>query len=240
MGIRYPCDLTICTIDGTDYDRIVASYDPDRYVHMMYNGMSKQLRNQLTALPQIRRLNEPVRILYMARLERYKRVHLAIQTVAKLKNDFGIPAVLRIIGSGSQKDYLNDLIRQLGLSEQVTIMPEVSHEAIVDQLSWADISMMLYSGGSLGNVMWESCLSGRLIATVDNGSTANVLQHSREALVVSDTDDLPQTLAAAIAKLQPDDIVYMTTHCRQKVAELITDWDSRIDREMSWIADRLS
>ena len=51
--IQNPCDLTICTEDGTEFDRAINKYSPNSKVYMLYNGINKRLKEKLTSIPVI-------------------------------------------------------------------------------------------------------------------------------------------------------------------------------------------
>jgi hypothetical protein len=99
--------------------------------------------------------------------------------------------------------------------------------------------MFLYEGGSLGNVMWEHGLAGRVICTVDNGETCSVFQDQQNALVVSDTESIVEDMAAKINTYLQTERQDLGREARKSVEKIIGTWEERFGKEFNWLESHL-
>jgi len=63
--IKSPCDLTICTEDGTQFDSAIKKYSPDAKVKMLYNGVNKKLRESLLNIPTVKIIDSKRQSIFM-------------------------------------------------------------------------------------------------------------------------------------------------------------------------------
>jgi len=233
LAIKIPADKIICTQDGTEYDKVFRHFNKKKHVDMLYNGMDWELRSKLLLLTETKKLpsNEPIRLVYIARLESYKRQHLALTVVDKLIHDYGrINIELLIVGTGAEQTRVEHLIEELNLAKHVKIIKEIKHSEMPAFLEKKHGAMFFYEGGSLGNVLWECALAGKLIMAVKNGSTANVV-NKYNGLISNDDEDFSTNMAGLINSYIDVDISHLTTMAKTTAADLIDTWDGRFDYE---------
>ncbi len=230
--INNPCDLTICTEDGTQFDLAIAKYSPDSKVQMMYNGVNTSLRKKLRSLDSVNRIDskKQINFCYIARLTYWKRQDLALEFIAQLKS-IGLNVQLDIYGRGEQEKFLRKKILQLDLVNEVSIKGSVAHENIPDLLSNYHVSMFLYDASNLGNAMWESSLAGRLIFTRDTGKTEEVFNLSN-AIIMKGTD-VENAVHDFVNILDKD--IDLAHKSRQTIHDLLPNWKDRFDEEMKII-----
>lgn len=84
---------------------------------------------------------DPLEILWVARLIPLKHPEYAVETAKYLK-DKGVPFRLKIIGGGEMEEALRDLIKQYGLTEEVTMCGFMSPEEVRDHMEKASIFLM--------------------------------------------------------------------------------------------------
>lgn len=238
LAIKRPCDLMIATQDGTAFDKVAQYFNPQINVKMLFNGMDRSMREKLLNHTPVTMLKSPLKICSISRLEPYKRHHLSIKLLESLVDDYGIDAHLIIIGTGSLENKIKELIKESKCANYIKLLKEVPHQKIIEKLEEFDLSIFLYEGGSLGNVMWENALSGRLICTVDNGETTLVFQDQYNAIVSPDDDQLISSLSQKInAILNSEKKLDLALTGRKKVAKRITTWEDRFEKEMALIRD---
>lgn len=240
IGIKNPCDLMICTQDGTAYDEVGKFFKSDFEVELLYNGMESKIRKQLLGYQNVSSYgnDSTIKIASIARLFPYKRHELSILLCKSLKEK-NIPTQLSIIGSGSEEKSLKALVVKLNLLNEVTFIPELSQVEMLDWLPSQDICTLFYAGGSLGNVMWECALAGRLIITVDNGRTSSVIHNDKNGIIFPDDERLVERCSKSIEKYLTKDISDLTYQLREDIAKIIPEWGIRFDREMDLIEKRL-
>ncbi len=241
LAIRQSSNLLLCTQDGTQFDEVVRFFDPKKKVDFLYNGMEKALKERLLKIPLVESLPKEaeIKICYIARLYPYKRQWLGIELMAELVHQLGVSNVrLNILGTGSEEEMLRQLVIDKKLEDKVHFIAEIPHDEIPDFVAEHHLSLFFYVGGSLGNTIWENALAGRLIATVDNGGTAEVFKDQVNGLIAADDADFPKVMAQKIKALIGRDLRPITGEGRRFVASIILDWEERFAKEMTLIEDR--
>lgn len=227
--IKKPCDITICTEDGTEFDKAINKYSPESKVHMLYNGINKELKQKLLSLPSIKTIDssKKIRFCYIARLTYWKRQDLALDILAKLKSK-GLNVSLDIYGKGETKKRLKSKIKKLDLSKEVTIKGSIPHAHVPTVLSNYEVGMFLYDASNLGNAMWESALSGRLIFTRNTGKTAHLF-NSNNSIIMSDinTQEVVDVFLALL-----DTKLTLAENSRRLIDNLLPSWEDRLEEEM--------
>ncbi len=236
LAIKYPADHVISTLDGTSYDKVFNHFNKNKEVILYYNGMEQKLRSQLLAQPATKVLSstKPIRLCYIARLESYKRVELGIELVSYLVHQKQIKnIVLSILGSGSEENKLKSLLSKLQLEDYVNFIPEMPHENLAEFIANEQVSLFFYEGGSLGNILWECAMAGKLILTVDNGDTADLFKDGKNCLIAQDNERLPQVMGDKLVALLDKDISAISEAGRKVVEKHIGTWEDRFDKEFS-------
>lgn len=241
LEIKYPCDITIATEDGTEIDKAFAKTNPNyRQLNLLYNGINQSLREQLLALPlPSLDTNQPIRLLSMARLTQWKRHDLAIQLVSALKKNSSLDIRLTIVGKGEQENDLTQMVKEKGLEEVVIFRKPVPRSKLATLIGLHDVAVVLYDASNLGNVMWECSLAGRLIVTRPTGKTASVYNDSN-AIVWG--DDAIEHLSEEIIRTldQGKALQRRTEQVRADINHLLPSWQERIEEEIRVITEAFS
>ena len=237
IGIKKPCDLVICTKDGTAYDEVARFFNPEIKVTLLYNGMEKKVRDQVLSYPVTKELssNQPIYIASIARLFYYKRHHLSIDLCKQLRAK-GLDVRLTIVGSGPELANLKNEAQPI--AEFVHFLPEMSQYEMLDWLKTQDVCTFYYAGGSLGNVLWECAMAGKLILTVDNGKTSDVIRHKENGILHLDNEELVEETVKSIEEYLDQDIEPITNRLRADIKAIIPEWEIRFEKEMKLIEER--
>lgn len=233
---KYPCDLTICTEDGTEFDRALEVINPKHRIHMLYNGMSDMLRRTLKSYDHVKRLDslKKIRMLSIGRLTHWKRHDLSIRVLHALRNHHQVDAELTVIGRGKLKRKLQNLAKSLHLEEVVIFKEGIAHATMPQEIAAHDIGLFLYDASNLGNALWETALSGRLLVVRDTGKTSTIFRDDVEAIIVQND---PDAIASSIAAKLNKDISNICRSGRWKVDALLPSWQNRIAEEMQLISE---
>lgn len=236
-AIKRPADVMIATQDGTAFDKVAQYFNPQSKVHMMYNGMDESLRNQLLNLDPITEIktDRPIYLCSISRIEHYKRHHLSIAITQQLKEKYHLDVNLLILGTGALSQEIQDIILTEQLSDYVHLEPEIPQNELPDLIEAYDLSFFLYEGGSLGNVMWEHALAGKVVCTVDNGETNRVFQDGKNAIMVEDTKEIVDDMALRIFEYLQSDHQNLGLAARSSVAEIIGTWEDRFGAEFRFL-----
>jgi colanic acid/amylovoran biosynthesis glycosyltransferase len=179
---------------------------------------------------------EAPRLLFVGRLIECKGLDVLIEALALIRSR-GLPAVLRVVGDGSQRRALESLVQRSGTRAAVAFLGSQPHERVRAELERADIvvvpSRTLPSGQSEGsNVVSKEAqaIGVPVVATNVGGLPETLPPQLRHELVPPDRPDL---LAARIAE------VWAQRERWPERVRLQRDW---IVSEFAWekIARRLS
>jgi glycosyltransferase involved in cell wall biosynthesis len=136
----------------------------------------------------------------VARLEGHKDQPTLIKATAILKKQ-GIQILVRLIGEGSKRPELEQLIQSLGLEAQVTLLG--MRRDIPEQLSQMDLFIFAAKPDEgFGIALAEAMAAGVPIVATNVGACREVLQDGRCGLLVKTGD--PQALADGIAQVLSD------------------------------------
>ena len=124
----------------------------------------------LAATPM--KTDRPV-ILVAGRLEPYKRVDLAIQAFARMRED----ARLVICGTGSHRPALERLVRELELTDKVSFLGQVSDEELRRWQRTATSTLSLSEREAFGLVLLEAVVAGSRVVASDIPAHAELAQH---------------------------------------------------------------
>ena len=240
LAIKIPADKVIATLDGTEYDKVFHFFNKtkERQPTLLYNGMDAKLRAKLLSFPIVKNWSSTARFCYIARLETYKRQELAIEIVDKLVHQYQWTNLeFTIVGSGSRADFLENLVSEKKLNTYVKFISEMPHQDIPNFLATQDAAFFFYEGGSLGNILWESALAGRLIITVDNAGTGLLFKNGINSLITPESADFVEVMASEIAAWKGVDLSGLSQASRELVAGLVPTWEERFEREFEMIFD---
>jgi colanic acid/amylovoran biosynthesis glycosyltransferase len=143
------------------------------------------------------------RILTVSRLHEDKGVTDAIYAVSQLVSNFPSETIeYRIAGNGPLQEPLRLLVRELGLSSQVTFLGAMDQSAVSSQMQEADIFLLTSIHEGLGMVLLEAQAVGLPIVATETGGIPEAVVPGRSALLVPPQD--PQAAAAALAECLRD------------------------------------
>lgn len=144
------------------------------------------------------RFSEPT-LLYLGRLERYKRVDLIVRAVAKL-GERSVPARLIIAGQGPMTPALQQLRTDLGLGARVELHGYVSEEEKRRLLRRSWIHVLTSSKEGWGISVLEAAACGTPTVASDSPGLRDSVIHERTGLLVphGDVDRLADALGTLI------------------------------------------
>ncbi len=149
-------DTVICI---SEYEKrlVETDFDATGKIIKIPNGLNlsefENLRSQKNEAKEDK--NKERILLYVGRLEEYKGVQYIIQSLPKLQ-DFR----LRIVGKGPYEKELHNMAEELGVSEKIEWLKNLSREELLECYVAADIFLMLSSHESYGITVAEALTSG--------------------------------------------------------------------------------
>jgi glycosyltransferase involved in cell wall biosynthesis len=178
-------------------------------------------------------------VLMLSRLAGSKRVDRGVVAVADLVHRYGRrDVVLLIAGEGGKRGELEALRRRLGVEPYVRFLGAVPHSDVYKYYTVADVFLNLYDVSNLGNPLIEAMCFGKPIVTIDDGSTAALLVHQENAILVDlrqITEDLPRWLSALLA--EPSLREKLGKAARATFDEKVLTWQARMALEERLLRD---
>jgi glycosyltransferase involved in cell wall biosynthesis len=182
-----------------------------------------------------------LRLITVGRLHPSKGHDLLLRALRRLvdgqkqRGDAATDLSLRIIGSGAQRDELESLTRELGLTSQVQFLGSLSEDQVIEQMADADVFVLASHAEPLGVVYMEAMAME--VATIGTaaGGVGEIITDGVDGLLVPPGDE--HRLADAIQRLIDDPPL------RRRLAKagrqtIMRSFDSRIGAETLW--NRLS
>ncbi|MFN0007527.1 MAG: glycosyltransferase family 4 protein [Planctomycetota bacterium] len=170
-------------------------------VRRLYNGVDLQ------AFRPDRRARDEGHVLSVGRLVEKKGFDVLFRALALLR-DRGVACRATIVGEGEERSALEALVRELSLSDRVTLTGALDQEAVRAEMSRATIFCQPCRVGQDGNQdalptsLLESIASGLPCVSTPVGGIPEILDEGRVGVLVPEDD--PEATAEAIERLLRD------------------------------------
>lgn len=151
-----------------------------------------------------RKPHDPIRLLTIARLAPIKGVEFALRAVKQLISA-GMNVEYRVLGDGPSAGRLADLVRTLGIDEQVIFEGRVDSRRVREALQAADILLAPSITGPQGeqeglpNSLKEAMATGIPAITTNTGGIPELISDGQTGYIVDEKDEM--ALADKIAGL---------------------------------------
>jgi glycosyltransferase involved in cell wall biosynthesis len=218
VGYQEALDLNIVTTRhlaewmqdrGGDRTRIRVMYTGIRSAKPAnWAGLRTQVRQELDIPADV-----PV-IVFAGRICEQKRPAMLAE-ILKLANDKGLVFRALIIGSGEQKELLEDLLKQYSLSSCVQMLGAVSHERWLNILVASDIFLMPSQYEGISIALLEAMAAGVVPVVSKVGGQEEIVDPAAGVLVPHGSNELSEYLEA-ISKLlsDPAHLHAMSAQCK--------------------------
>lgn len=134
-------------------------------------------------------------LLYVGRLERYKRVDLAISALTCLPENYR----LYVIGNGSEEEALRKQTTEAQLTERVSFLKNISDSELYQWYQGAKVLVMMSEAESFPMTSLEAMAAGcRVVCGSSPPFTELAKQYPEQIFITHDTS--PQALADQIVK----------------------------------------
>lgn len=158
-------------------------------------------------------------LLYVGRLDRIKRIDLAIRAMAEARESF----VLKIAGRGPDLENLQRTVNELGLSNRVEFLGFVSDEEVVELYAGCFAVALTPHDEDYGFTTLEAFFAGKPVVTTDDAG--GVLEWVHEGTTGFVTTSEPVAIAEKLDALAAD---------RALCERLGTAGRDRVRTEVSW------
>ena len=139
-----------------------------------YSGIpDEQAALQENILSTDKLLQRNREFLYVGRLVLYKKVDVIIKALAKAYADKKF--VLHIVGSGAEKEKLQSLVVELGVSQNVVFHGQISRDKVFELMKKCFCFTMVSEKETFGMVYIEAMLAGCVTIASKNGGVDGVI-----------------------------------------------------------------
>lgn len=161
----------------------------DTKISVVPNGVNLRELTQLKRTPRI-----PSRILYVGRLERYKRVDRLIEAIKYL----GDGIVLDVVGTGADRPRLEQLATRLGVKGRVNFAGTLSRRELLNYFSDAGAFVSLSKHEAFGITVAEALTVGIPSVVADESALSEFIDNTN-CFGVGNADD-PELVAGTILR----------------------------------------
>jgi glycosyltransferase involved in cell wall biosynthesis len=173
-------------------------------------------------------------LLLVSRLEKVKRIDLALEAFAR------VPGPLRLVvaGDGSEREALTARIEALGLTARVRLAGRVSDQTLLDLLADARALLFTPFEEDYGYVTLEAFLARKpVVTTSDAGGPLEFVEHGVNGYVAAPS---PDALADAIARLRDQPAVAARLGDAGYARAHAITWEGVVDRLLAAAAGAAS
>jgi glycosyltransferase involved in cell wall biosynthesis len=195
---------------------------PAERIDLLYNGITFP---ELSPRPWRER---PRRIVYLGRLEPYKRIDLLLRAAARLRERFDDLEVV-VIGRGSEREPLERMAGELGIGASVRFVGFVSDAERDALLADARVCVCPSVKEGWGITVLEANAVGVPVVATDAPGLRDAVRHGETGLLVPDGEPEPFVagLASAVENLLTD------PDRSARLAEAALAWSRRFDWDTS-------
>jgi glycosyltransferase involved in cell wall biosynthesis len=208
----------VLALTDSQADFLVRRYDiAPAHLHVLPNGVDRRF---LELGPHPRRPGDPLRALFVGRLERQKNIPRLLRALALVDE----PVEVVVVGDGEQRERCQAMRDELGL-EGVRFVGRQSGPALQAWYAWADVFVLPSDREGMPLALLEAMAAGLAVVATD---VSDVAVQVGDAGVVVAPDDGP--LAEAIASLARHQPHLSTLQGRSRARGRAFGWDAVVAR----------
>lgn len=203
-------------------------------VHVIPNGVDSQ---RFRAAKNRQEKNGPKKIVTVARLDLHKGHDRVLEALAILNKE-GLTPCYTIVGEGDQKGRLREMVRALGLEQQVIFagfapesqLPQIYADADIFVMASREIPGRLDLIEGFGTAFLEASASGLPVIAGRSGGVPDAVRDGKSGILVD--PDEPKEIAHALKLLLSD---------RKLAKRMAREGRKWIEMEMTWekVSERL-
>jgi glycosyltransferase involved in cell wall biosynthesis len=195
----------------------------DRAIYLPENGIDPSR----FSVERSRKPALPLRIAYLGRLVPFKGPDLVLESARALlaRGD----ATLRIVGGGPMRDVLAARVAALGLGEVVTLVGDVDHHQVQQELAEADLMCAPSIREFGGAVVMEAMYMGAVPVVVDYGGPPEYAAPDCAFLLpLGDRNTIIAALSAVLERIAADPAqLEAMSAAGQRRARALFEWEAK-------------
>ncbi len=184
---------------------------------------------------------DTLRLIYAGRLLHWKGLHIGIRALASARAS-GVDCSLTLVGDGPMRSTLEQLARELGVSDYVSWRGVVTQPELFRLYREHDALLFPSLHDSSGNVVLEAMAFGLPVICLDLGGPPVIVGDHGGCIVATErksVEQVAQGMALAIASLSDrEQLAQRANACRQRAASLT--WTKTVADTYRDMAESLS
>ena len=240
LALWLPSDLMIMTNDGTQGDQVLKKIKSRGLKSFLFisNGVDTpgEIDEQILRNTYGLSLGDQF-VLMVSRLEKIKRVHLALESLVTLrKQGFAMPYKILIVGDGSELDSLKSYVSDFELDEAVIFLGAISNVEVYSFMKMSKMVLSLYESSNIGNPFFEAMSIGTPFVAVDNGDTSKFVAHLENGYLLSEDNIIPDLVGFFKSISNNTDLLCKLEKGTKKYSrKYILSWSERVSKEIDLI-----
>ena len=236
LSVKVPASYTFMGNDGTYGDKVLDWFGVEKKKYSFrINGYDKKIifnkNNSDINIDQYGLLPEDIILLSVSRLEYWKRVDRIIYAFASSQKVCPNLKYI-IVGGGPEFERLKALSALLGVEKKIIFTNRKPHSFVSSFIKRADIFASCYEHSNMANPVIESCLCGKPIISINDGTTKDILIDNYNCLL-ADKNNIIADLTSNLIKLSLDENLRknLASNSLKVAKEKIMSWDERMKLE---------
>lgn len=156
----------------------------------------RQIPNGVSIPPEIEKSNQILKITYIGRLIKRKRVDLLLEAIANIKSDNDF--LVSIVGGGNEEGYLKQLASNLNIQNICNFDGELAHEEVSQLLMQSDIFVLPSNSEGMSNALLEAMASSNAVIVSNITANKQLIVDKENGILFSDKRDLEEALCLTI------------------------------------------
>ena len=142
---------------------------------------------------------------------------------------------LIVVGDGKERAYLENLAKNLGVSDFIVFVGAVDHQKALDYIRACDVLVSMNALSSICNPVLESMVCGKTVIALNTGTTQELIKDGYNGILVhvDEIDKLPEKI---LYILQDDDTRKRIGESAQRfILENWPTWEERVNLETNLV-----
>lgn len=171
---------SIVTANSLELAKEVMTISPEQKVQCIFNGIdTDQFR------PGNQQNNDKINFIYAGRLISLKRVNESIRLIKRLTADGFENITFTIIGTGTEMENLEKLVKELNIENKVIFKGHISHDEIHKEYQQGEFYIQLSKTEGMSNTIMEAMATGLVPIVTNVGGVQSLIKDGENGLIVA-------------------------------------------------------
>ena len=233
-ALKILAPLTIMTDDGTKGDQVLQFLRRTSLcarVDFFKNGVDSPDLNvgDLKPYEQAHNTNDIV-FSSVSRVQRWKRLDRSVE-IFEVFTRTHPQSHYYIVGEGSELGCIKELVASKKLEDKITFLGSLEKSQVYKLLMDSKYFLSSYELSNLGNPLFEAIFCSAIVATLDNGSTSEMIEDQVTGLLSAEGKYIDN--AEKLVTLESDQALQqaINTQAQRAFSRIMDSWDQRMDKE---------